>query len=363
MLVENPALGSHSVATAAAVGDLESLKLLAGQALEQPTGPLNAPPLVYAASSSVCNEGQLECALWLLAQGANPNATWQSLQFPGSPLSCLYGAVGLANNPAMAALLLDAGANPNDGESLYHSAEFRDHACLNLLIAHGAKFVRTNALLRMLDFEDIEGLRLCLAAGAEPDENNGNTIHHALIRGRGIDAIRLLLDHGASAQGAYKHALLLGETTIAELFPPQPLNGIELFLAACACADSAAAQQQKVILDTLTPFQLKLLPTQAERGRIHSVRLMLQLGWPVAVRGSWGGSALNHACYRGDAAMVQLLLQFGARWDEPNDFGGNALGAAQYASVNDPQPGAAYQAVFELLKANADSLLPTERAG
>jgi hypothetical protein len=42
---------------------------------------------------------------------------------PHNPLSCLYGAAGLNNNPALTLALLEAGANPNDGESFYHSTK------------------------------------------------------------------------------------------------------------------------------------------------------------------------------------------------------------------------------------------------
>jgi hypothetical protein len=63
---------------------------------------------------------------------------------PDNPLSCLYAATGLNNNPALALALLEAGANPNDSESLYHSTEHRDLACLKLLLRHGAtRLVRT----------------------------------------------------------------------------------------------------------------------------------------------------------------------------------------------------------------------------
>ena len=47
--------------------------------------------------------------------------------------------------------------------------------------------------------------------------------------------------------------------------------------------------------------------------------------------------------------MVRLLLSHGAKASEPNNFGGNALGAAYHASENDPQPGAKYEDVIKLL--------------
>src|SRR5437762_1944036 len=90
------------------------------------------------------------------------------------------------------------GANPNDSESLYHSTEHRDLACVRLLLRHGATPAGTNALKHMLDREDIEGLKLLLASGANPNEVNdrGETaLHWAVWRGRSMETIATLLDN------------------------------------------------------------------------------------------------------------------------------------------------------------------------
>ena len=61
-------------------------------------------------------------------------------------MSVLYGAAGVAHDPETTRLLLDRGANPNDGESLYHSMEAEDTACAELLLARGATvFLRWGA--------------------------------------------------------------------------------------------------------------------------------------------------------------------------------------------------------------------------
>lgn len=38
-------------------------------------------------------------------------------------MSALYGAAGVAHDPELTRILLGAGADPNDGESVYHSTE------------------------------------------------------------------------------------------------------------------------------------------------------------------------------------------------------------------------------------------------
>jgi hypothetical protein len=79
---------------------------------------------------------------------------------------------------------------------------------------------------------------------------------------------------------------------------------------------------------------------------------MLALGWPVAVPGPWQASALNQAAFRGDAAMVALLLQHGARWHERNGYGGDALGSCLHAGCHEPVPGGDYAEVLRLLLAD-----------
>jgi hypothetical protein len=47
--------------------------------------------------------------------------------------------------------------------------------------------------------------------------------------------------------------------------------------------------------------------------------------------------------------MVRLLIDHGARWDEPNGFGGDAMGSCLHAAINMPDPQGDYAGVFALL--------------
>jgi ankyrin repeat protein len=80
-------------------------------------------------------------------------------------LSALYGAAGVNHDPELTKLLLEAGADPNDGESLYHSLE--NLACTRALLEHGARIEENNALYRALDFDNVAVLELLLAHGAD----------------------------------------------------------------------------------------------------------------------------------------------------------------------------------------------------
>jgi hypothetical protein len=74
----------------------------------------------------------------LLSHSADPNS-FSSEESRGNQgagrLSALYGCCRQPGNAAIAKLLLDAGANTDDGESLYHASELRDTSCLELLFA------------------------------------------------------------------------------------------------------------------------------------------------------------------------------------------------------------------------------------
>ena len=62
----------------------------------------------------------------------------------------------------MTALLLSAGADPDDNESLYHAVAAPATHCLRLLLDAGATVARTNALPNALGRSDPELVRLLL---------------------------------------------------------------------------------------------------------------------------------------------------------------------------------------------------------
>jgi hypothetical protein len=63
---------------------------------------------------------------------------------PGGPRN--WPPPGVVPDPEKTRVLLEAGADPDDGGSLYHSTEAQDPACLRLVLEHGASTTGTNAL-------------------------------------------------------------------------------------------------------------------------------------------------------------------------------------------------------------------------
>ncbi|RSZ37230.1 MULTISPECIES: ankyrin repeat domain-containing protein [unclassified Variovorax] len=377
LLEESPGLLGDDPSLACAIGDEAPLRRAIAHDpawVNRPSGPLALPPLVAVAHSSLLKlpdfrERLLACARLLLDAGADPNQSvgnrWPpaSLETPTETerLSALYGAAGQNHDPALTKLLLDAGADPNDGESLYHSLE--NPACTKLLLDAGARIAGTNALYRVLDLDDVETLRLLLAHGGNaneppmgpPTSDWGSLLLWAIRRRKSPAHIEALLAAGADPSvttsdgiSAYTAALRFGLPEVAHLLQPTgddtPLPVAEAFVAACAQGDEATARRilaaHPGIVGTLSEAQLRQLPELAAQGCAGAVKLMVELGWPIATRGGdWDASALNKAVFRGDAGLVRFLLEHGASWQEQHGFGDNACGGLSWASCNEPPDG------------------------
>jgi hypothetical protein len=323
-----------------------------------PGGPRGWAPLLYVCHSCFPSA---DLARELLARGADPNASFENEY--GS-MSALYGAAGVAHNPELTRVLLEAGADPDDGESLYHATESASPACLELLLAHGAETRHTNALAHALDDERLDHVRLLLAAGADPNE--GALVAHAVRRGRGPDVVRLLAEHGADLdrpggetwrgnvplRTPYQHARLRARDevadTLAELGASTHVDPADAAVEALARGERPTTP----LPEALDVDVQEVLALTALRGHLDAVVEAVGPGFRGVVGGSPEGSLLEHAAWMGDAGLMERLLALGA---EP----GAALGWAAHGSRNHRVPARDYVAVAELLVAAGVPLEPT----
>jgi hypothetical protein len=374
LLPQRPELFTGDVYLACAIGDLAAV----GRAIavdpewiNRPGGPLSLPPLVAVTHSRL---GQLPefiirlraCVQTLLQAGANPNQTIGNRFPPASlaapdemgPLSALYGAAGVNRDLVLTEMLLNAGADPNDGESLYHSLEAPD--CARALLQHGARIAGTNALRRALDMPEPAALELLLAHGGDANEAAGEgptkvwgaPLLRAIALHRSSGHIAALLAAGAdplarTAGGisAYRLAMQVGLTEVAELLraagASEALTPDEAFVSACARGDAVAAQRIRArhpdLPGSLPADRLRLMPDAAAWGTSEAVKVMVECGWPIDVRGGdWDATALNHAVLRGDPRLTGFLLAHGASWRERHGHGSDVIGTLSWASLNEP---------------------------
>jgi hypothetical protein len=381
MLVESPDIAADDPYIACAIGDEGALQAATAA---DPTwvnrlgGPLDLPPLLAVTHSSLLQVPEFRARLHrsartLLAAGADPNQRvgnrWPpaSLREPDNdhPLSALYGAAGANRDPELTKLLLEAGADPNDGESLYHSLESVD--CTRVLLKHGARIEPNNALYRALDFDNLPVLELLVAHDADanlpplgpPISDWGTPLLWAIYRRRSRRHVEALLAAGASplattpaGVGAYSLALQFGLRDVAALLrehgaaaalseDEQFVSEDEQFVAACAGGDEAEAQRIRArrpdLPTSLPEARLRLLPDMVAAGGDDGAKLMVKLGWPIAARGGdWNATALNLAVFLGNAPMTRFLLEHGANWKEQHGFGDNVCGSLSWASCNEP---------------------------
>jgi hypothetical protein len=322
-----------------------------------PGGPREWAPLLYVCHS--CFPSAV-LARELLGRGADPNITFENEY--GS-MSALYGAAGVAHDPELTRVLLETGANPDDNESLYHSTESLDPACLELLLAHGAETRGTNALAHALDDERFEHVRMLLEAGADPNEHAH--VAHAVRRGRGPEFIRLLAEHGADLDRSggetwrgnvplrtpYQHARHRARDevagTLAELGASTEIDPAD------AAVESLARGERPTtpLPETFDVDQQEVLVLAALGGHLDAVVEAVGPGFRGVVGGSPEGALVEHAAWVGDAPLVERLLRLGA---EP----GVALGWAAHGSRNHGAPGRDYVAVAEQLVAAGAQVEP-----
>jgi len=348
ILAAHPEIAAADIHTAAILGDAAAVRRFL--ALDPANATAKGEPRGWDALTHLCfskylrldrsrSDGFVAAATALLDSGADPNTGfYDDNHQPNATLeSALYGAAGVAHHPELTRLLLDRGADPNDGEVAYHSPETLDNRTIQVLVESGKLTPESLELMviRKLDWHDHEGVAYLLDHDADTNRVSrwgAGFLHHALQRGNGIATFELLLDHGADPMlltkdgaTAFATAARKARADVLDLFERRgfsaPLQPDDAFLAACAHVDSATAHRLAVndptLIARLQAQNPGLFVDFASSGNVDSVRLMLDLGFDVASARTappWsaGETALHAAVWRGYLPMVNLLIERGA---------------------------------------------------
>jgi ankyrin repeat protein len=258
-------------------------------------------------------------------------------------MSVLYGAAGVAHDLETTRLLLDRGADPDDGESVYHAVEADDTACLELLLARGATVRDTNALGNAI--ENPRKVRVLLEQGdLRPTDPE---LRDALLHAGDPEVVRLLIQHGAALEARdragrtpYMRAARFKDPTTMELLAAAgastELDPAAEYVGAIVRGEHEHATRVRAEHPelALTDDDKEDLPRWASAGEDAIVARLLDAGVPLDARGIDDGTALHYAGLWGRASTVELLLARGAEVDlmgGPREHPGTALAWASRA--------------------------------
>ena len=365
---------------AAVRGHLEKNPALA----TQKGGPLKWEPILYVAHSRWAEKnsaGLVAVARLLLERGADPNTSYPWEGDPKAPLSALWAAACHARHHALAQVLLEAGAKPDDGESVYHAAENGDLPMLDLLAAHGAQadggagagawgntplyFILGHYAGLAHDADVRRGAAWLLAHGANPNrvcyrEKSAETPLHAAARHWDAAMIELLIAHGADlhvrradGKSALTLAELNGRTSAAAALRAHgavdELSTEDKFVAACMRGDRAEALRLRDPAFVAANARVFL------EASVDAIETMLACGFDLGTTGGMGETKLHWAAFTGSLPAVRILLAHGASVSARDKaYETPPLNWCFYSSLNQRGPHADFPGVARaLLEAGA----------
>jgi ankyrin repeat protein len=383
ILATHPDVASSNIYTAAILGDVVGVRRFL--ALDARNATAKGGPYGWDALTHLCfsrylrldrarTGGFVAATKALLDAGASANTGWMETNHEPQPEweSAIYGAAGIAQHPEVTRLLLERGADPNDGETPYHVVETYDNTVMKILVESGKlnEDGMTTLLLRKTDWHDFEGIQWLLEHGADPNRATqwGRTaFHHAVLRDNSLEIIEMLLEHGANpaliaerpethrtaahAMSGVAMAARRGRGDVLEMIEkrgiPLELNGVEQLIAACARSDAAkvraiAAGETDVVRE-LVEQGGKLLAEFAGVGNTDGVRQLLDLGVNVNALTEDGdpysdiaknSTALHSAAWRARPGTVKFLIERGAAVNALDAKGRTALALAVRACVD-----------------------------
>lgn len=353
-LKAEPGLASDDFVLACATGEVHAVKRRLDEDPELVTrelGPRGWQPLVYVAYSILARRHDVRAACitevgaLLLERGASANCGYAA-QVKGEAkphlFPVLFGCIHISDNLTLAKLLLDAGADPNDSESLYHAVERFNTDALDLLYSYGLKPEWLSyCMLHQIDLGFLPGVRWFLDHGADPNVKHPNglsALHWAIMRPGTSQIVELLLERGADA----REQTPWGHTPLdrverrhgkVELVPALESRGcprsarkpVDELVVAAAYGDETRARALLAahpgMLSEPSDEDRSQVSAFAEAGNRDGALILARLGFDMTTPSWMGMTALHWAAARGNPRMLQGLLDAGAPIREARGFG------------------------------------------
>jgi ankyrin repeat protein len=375
LLAAHPEIARAAIGTAAILGDDVAVRAFIERDPSSATakdGPYDWDALTHLCFSRYLRldparkAGFVRAATALLDAGANANTGWfEADHQPRPEWECvLYGAAGIAHHAELTRLLLERGADPNDGEVTYHTPETDDNAALKVLVESGklTPDSLTTMLLRKADWHDCDGITYLLEHGAPPNRMTHwgfTALHQSLKRDNALRIIEAMLDHGADvtvttrADGmpGIEIAVRRGRRDVLGALErrgiPVELKGVSRLIAACARNDGATvrsiAEREPRLVAELLADGGTLLGRFAGNANTEGVRQLLDLGVDAAALYKEGdgyfdiardSTALHVAAWRGWHDTVRLLIERGAPVNAKDGKGRTPVALAVRACVD-----------------------------
>jgi ankyrin repeat protein len=329
---EHPGVTSVSLGAAAACADVEEVRrhlVRDAAAASRPSGPYGWSPLMYAAYARVDapRDAAVTTVRLLLDAGADPNdgRFFAGLPTPFTVLTGVFGGTGEEQPPHqhsldLARLLLERGADPNDGQTLYNRMFGPADDFLEVLFDFGLGEGDGGPWRdRLPDLvpDPVTQLRGLLEWAVVHDQR----ARVRLLAEHGVDIVSPLPHGGTPVEVALGngHRRLAGELLEYGAAAPA-LDPVDQFIAAAMAGDAreVSAADPTVIADARRS-RPALVVWAAGQERIDAVDLLVGAGFDVNALGrsdlpleqKWQ-TALHTAVERDNVDLARRLLDLGA---------------------------------------------------
>ena len=330
-----------SIHAAAAIAELNAVETHLEDdpgAVREPGGPFGWTPLLYLclarhrAGRTDNARQRVSVARRLIAAGADVNDGAKESETVRGYRTALGGAVGRARSSELVRVLLEAGADPADGPTLYEGSAIweavrhRDLESLeHLVAAQPPQWLLCHALPHCLGDDDLVWVGLLLKAGADPTWPmgpwgfGGGSLHEAIALGCSKDVVGALFEAGGGnaldrdrrtpLQAAHRFAHAGAIEALRFLGPDETVTDVDRWVGACWSGDGTIPETDA---SRLTRTDHQMVPRAVRLGRPGSAVRLLRGGADPNVPDDDGETALHLAAAGGDVALCEALLEAGA---------------------------------------------------